>query len=976
MSRFIAIAAIVALGVSFFVGIKAIGPDLMSTAKDYFSDNNLMDLRVASTIGLDENDMASLRSLNGVGTVMGIKYVDALVRVNGETESDIDGTRISTRAYSIDPELLGAYLSGSDKKSFLNFPELVSGRYPSSSGECVVDESKLSTPDSYKPGNIITLELENDDLSDTLATTQFTIVGVIRTPYYLSFERGNTDIGSGKLGTFIYIPEEDFVTDYYTEAYITLNGSEQYEPYSDDYQRFVEPFYQSVSELGSERVAFRVSELGKSLPELIQQGKTEIANATAAANSQLGDLLKTIELLRDLVNNGQQKIADAQRQIDEKFGELQTQLDSGSTAYQNAMSQYQTNYNTWLSNKTLYDNKVVEWNTQSAQLAAKQQEYNQKKAQYDQALSTYNSTESLFEQSRSVLTQLQAMQQQSASNEDIQNVLGVIQVLYPDLASSIRGLTSTGMVEYAIATITPMLDNYAAQLASQKIELDKADAALAAAQAELTLAQTTLDSAKTELDSQKSNLDSAEAQLNSVYSQITGQSSQISTGRLELALQKIEAESQLNNLRSEVANAPANLEKAETAYNDALNKLNEGIAEVNSRLQAAEDAYSRLPSARWYVFDRDDTPGYTSFETTAQNMNNLANIFPVFFFIVAGFVCLSTMNRMVRDDRQAIGTYRALGYKTMAIASKYVLYAVLAGFIGSVVGIAGGIYLFPWAISTAYRVMYTLPPLNYHLPVIPAVLSLVVAFICTVGSAAYSASLELRVNPALLMRPKAPKPGKRVLLERIGFIWNHLGFSSKITVRNLMRNKKRLFMTIIGITGCMSLMLASIGAFYSISSLMEDQFGAEGISLYDVTIVFSGPIDVNAPTSDFKAVSDDQRLASLMLCSMKSVSSRSSATSKSDDVYLFVPENNDALNVFVNLYFNIAAVNFIVGSAVPCYGKHHYFRSVLAVCSFAPDVRACGVLYARTSPYLNGFVLFVFGIKITFVGNMPFDVCV
>ncbi|MCR5040529.1 MAG: FtsX-like permease family protein [Clostridia bacterium] len=900
-SRFVAIAAIIALGVSLFIGIKATGPDLIKTAEGYFSDDRLMDLRVQSSIGLDENDIASLRAVTGVESVMPVKFADALVKVNGEAENDIDGTRISTRLYSLDPELLGGRLGGSDKASFLNFPELVSGRYPSSAGECVVDASALSTPESYQPGNVISVELEDSDISAVLNTTEFVIVGVIRTPYYLSFERGNTNVGSGKLGTFIYVPLENFKADYYTEAYIRIAGSDSFDPYSEEYTEFISQYASSVRELANERVAFRVSELARSLPELIRSGEAAIESARAGADSQLSELVETIDTLRNLVANGQTMIAQAQAEIDAKFGQAQDQLDSSSAAYQNAIATYQSNYNTWLANKSLYESKMAEWNTQSANLAAKQQEYNLKKAQYDQAESTLNATKDLFEQSRSVLAQLQQMQQNSLRNEDLSSVLGVIQVLYPDLFSSISGLTSTGMVSYAIATITPMLDGYAAQIASQEQDLENARTALKTAEVELSAAQVALNAAKDELDANKAALDSAEATLNSVYSQITGQSTQLSSGRLELALEKIQAESQLNTLKSEVANAPANLEKAETAYNEALESLNNGISQISEQVAAAEATYNMLPNAKWYVYDRDDTPGYRSLETTAQNMEALADIFPVFFFLVAAFVCLSTMNRMVKDDRGAIGTYRALGYGTLAIASKYIIYSAVAGFIGSAVGMAGGMFLFPWAISTAYSVMYTIPPLRYSLPMVPSVLSVVVSFICTVGAAAYSASTELRSSPAALMRPKAPKPGKRVLLERAGALWSRMSFSSKVTVRNLMRNKKRLIMTVVGIAGCMSLMLASIGTFYSISSLMDDQFGEDGISMYDVTFVFTSPVKLDDPSPDFIAMTEDSRISSLMLTSMKSVTGRSDHSKKTEDVYLFVPENASALNVFINL---------------------------------------------------------------------------
>ena len=227
-SRFISIMLIVALGSAFFVGIKATPKDMYSTAEEYFSEYNLLDLRIQSVAGLTDSDVDAINGIDGIDYVAGQKFIDALVTVNGSIETDIDGTQISTRAYAISPDHIADFLNGVNDGSFMNRPELIEGRYPTSVNECLVDASTLSTPDSFIIGNTITLETENGTEPSELSVSSFKIVGIIRSPYYISFERGNTTIGSGKVGTFIIIPEEAFTTDYYSEIYINFQGADYF----------------------------------------------------------------------------------------------------------------------------------------------------------------------------------------------------------------------------------------------------------------------------------------------------------------------------------------------------------------------------------------------------------------------------------------------------------------------------------------------------------------------------------------------------------------------------------------------------------------------------------------------------------------------------------------------------------------------------------------------------------------------------
>ena len=213
-SRFFSIIAIVALGVSFFTGMNSVSPDMYDTIRQYAIESNMSDIQIISTAGLTDNDVAVIQSINGIESVVGEKFVDGVVKVNGNPVSDTDGSEMTIRALPLDLTKLANANAGVNDRTFMNRPQLVEGSWPTSPNQCVVDESSLSTPDEFKIGATISIEGENKDLTKSLENQQFTIVGIIRSPLYISYERGYTNIGTGKLGTFMYIPSENFLDDY------------------------------------------------------------------------------------------------------------------------------------------------------------------------------------------------------------------------------------------------------------------------------------------------------------------------------------------------------------------------------------------------------------------------------------------------------------------------------------------------------------------------------------------------------------------------------------------------------------------------------------------------------------------------------------------------------------------------------------------------------------------------------------------
>lgn len=883
------------MGTAFFVGIKAASPDMLATAEKYYISYNLMDIRVQSTIGLTDSDLNSLLEVGNIAYGTGVKFVDALVRVNGSIESDIDGTQISTRAYSIDPDKISNYVLGYEDGSYINRPELLSGRYPESVNECLVDASTLSTPQSYKIGNVITLEGGTADSS--LNVNSFTIVGVIQSPYYISFERGNTDIGSGKIGTYIIIPEEAFTADYYSEIYLTAEGSDSYAPYSDEYYDYISSVTAAIGDAAQNCINKRVTELRTTLPQKISDAQKKINDAKA----ELADAQKQKDELEQKIKDSEADLELRKTNYENDYKQAQDSLASNRTEYVAAVENYSKLYDE-------FEKKVAEYDKNYEMVNKASDAYDELNSKLTSAQNTKNiaasavaTTKTLVDTVESVMQQLAEKQSSSFDAKEIQAIIGVLQTAYPELYAAIPNLTTAGTLALAIDTITPYLDKQKSNLAVEEKKLEQTQATLDGYRKQLNDAEYALTAASTLLASAKKERDKANADLTEYYQKLQSTGINLSTGDLQLAVEKMQAENEIKAAEDKLKEAKTTLASLETTLNDSRQQLDSKLSAVYSELDKAQNTFNNLDSAKWFVYDRSATPGYTGYGQASENIGVLANIFPVFFFLIACLICLTTMGRMVEDDRTLLGTYKALGYEEKNVSAKYIIYAASAGFIGFVLGVGIGIFLFPYAIFKAYSVMYSMPALIYRVPWLYILAAFVISLACTAGTAAAVCRTDLRDAPAKLMRAKAPRPGNRILLEKINFIWRRMSFSHKVMFRNLFRNKGRLIMTVAGIAGCTALLLSSLGMYNSLDAIVKKQYGKNAISKFDFQIVFSESQDSSAPSPEYTAVSSYSKVKSLMPISMKSVTGGSDNSSKEYDVYILVPENTASLTEYVEM---------------------------------------------------------------------------
>lgn len=593
LGRFFAIMAIVAIGVAFFAGVTASSGDMKHSSDSYYDEYNMNDIRILSSIGFTSQDIEAVSKVYGVKAVYKTNTHDVLVDYDGrENVAHISGVPVG---------------KASDDDSYINQLRIKEGRLPQNDKECVVKYE--DTRKSMQVGDVISFKSgTEDDINDTFKDTEYTVVGIVYTPCYVSYDLGSSGIGNGHINYCIYVGDDEFKNNYYTECYAVIDGAKDMDTYSDEYKKLIDKYADDIKAISKERLDIRK--------------QTVIDEYTRAKADKKEELLETIK-------------------------------------------------------------KNVE--------------------------------DSITEQ---------------------------YQAYYP-------GMDVSSMIAPYVKTAY-----------------------------EKAVAQFDFDAVNAEYDK----------------------------------------------------------------------KMNETLADSDSW--------------EWYVLTRESSYSFRDYESSANRMKAIATVFPLFFIIVAGLVCLTTMTRMVEEERGLIGTYKALGYGKATIALKYVIYAFLASLTGAVIGCAAGLRLFPYIIYESWNIIYQMPAIKYASHTILSVVAVASLILVTLIATLYSCYNELSEVPSALMRPKAPKNGKKILLEHT-FIWKHLSYTKKVTMRNIFLYKKRFFMTVIGIAGCGALITAGFGIKDSVQSIIDNQYGQ--IIHYDNILVFNKNADSDARNNLSDKISSDEYYKSSLM---------------------------------------------------------------------------------------------------------------
>ena len=838
LGRFLAIAAIVALGTGFYAGLRMTAPDMKLAADEYFDGTSLMDIRVLSTLGLTDDDIAALRHVEGVEAVMPARETDVM--------ASIDGEQYATRVHSLPDAARTSDTSDgvharSDDPDYLNRPLLVRGSWPQKTGECVLS-ANLVENDAIAVGDTLTITEGVQDVDQTLVTRTYTVTGFVNAPYYAtSSSMGETTLGSGSIQQYMYVPESDFSADLpYTEAYLAVRGVANERASSDAYQRLVDEVADRIKALAPEREQARVDQLKSDAQKELDEKRADYERERADAQSQLDDAKRQLDDAAATIAASEQGLADgqaaydsgaselasrrasAQAQLDDaerQIAEGQAQLDAQRPQLDDAAGQLQAARAQWQQGADALAAAWGDWQRQSDELDAgitrAQAGVADAAAGVDRIQKGIDALEEQIKQldpdkDAQKIAELRAEQDAlKAQQQDLRAQMALVQATLDDLVN-----VQKPKLEAARAELQGKQD----VLDSSKVELEQQQAAYEGGKAQFDASARKLDQARADLASSRSQ---ADAQIAAAQQQLDDAAARLQDGRAQLEQGRADYDSGLAEYEQKKSDADAQLADAERRLDDAQKQIDD------------------LERPEWLVMDRTANYGAASFEADADRVDSIAAVFPFIFFLVAALVALTTMTRMVEEERALIGTFKALGYRRTRIASKYLAYAAAASGIGSILGILALSQVLPAVIMKAYGIIYFVPELPLPLPVDPGFAGLAAGLGVGVTLFATWAAVvaTLRERPAQLMLPRAPKAGKRIVLERIGPLWRHLSFSWKVTFRNLFRYKKRFVMTVIGIAGCTALLLTGLGLSNAINDIIDKQFGE--ITKYNAVVTLA-----------------------------------------------------------------------------------------------------------------------------------------
>lgn len=1016
ISRFAAVFAIVALGVGFLAGLNATPIDMKESMERYMDDGNFYDLRIVSTLGLTDDDVAALQQVEGVRQVQPGYSADLLVEVDGDT--------VVSRAHSLP----------APENNTINRLNLVEGRLPEKSGECVVEASSTKKQSSYTVGTKLVVGKANEDLDTKLNTTEYTVVGIVHNANYFSFEREPASVGNGTVKLVFYIPQQDFAYEAYTEVYLTAEGALEQDSLGDDYQTNIDTVKANVEAIADARCEARYDGIIADARVELDDAWAEYNDAKADADQQLADAAAELADGKQQLADGQKEVDDGERQYADGLNELTSneallndgaaQLADAEAQLKDAEAQLQAGEDELAANapkleaarkqledgQAQYEAGLKQYNDGLAQIEAAEKQLADAKAQldanadaYQQGIETFadklgldaaqvdafigwlaercnangtqppQTVEELWQaiqdyggltipdsltqeqvdairaQASDLLDAIDAIpadtlpeeQQQrlqeartyiaavadaadpAAMQIALQNAVDWVRQFAPELPDDIRDKLNAAieawwaslpednkaqleelvsgvgqLTQYRLGLL--QYEQGAAQLAAARAELEANAPKLAAAKAQLDDGWKQYYDGLAQYEDGKKQLADARAQIEDGWATLQDKKLQMADARRQIDDAKgqlSDARKQLDDAKATIAENLQKLRDGEIEYEDAKAEAEKALADARAKIEDGEAALNDVEYPTWYVWDRSKNVSYASFTANVDKLTAITTIFPVFFFLVAALVVSTTMTRMVEEERLQIGTLKALGYSGAAIMQKYLLYAFTAAAAGTAAGLAVGFKAFPSIIWSAYEMMYYMPSIATPWRLSQALFAGGTLILLTVGITALACRTTLQENPAALMLPRAPKAGERILLERITPLWRRLPFSWKVTCRNLLRYKKRFWMTVIGVAGCTSLLVAGFGISDSLNSIITKQYG--DIYHYDLmTIVTKQEAAESGPVYDY--LYNKENTTDSLTVAMEST--RQDGPDGEMDVYLMVPQDVDKFAEFADLH--------------------------------------------------------------------------
>ena len=848
LGRFFAILSIIALGVGFFSGVRDTTPAMVHTVDAFWQEKQLYDYRLVSTLGWEEQDVAFFRMQGNVRAAEGSQTLDLLCR--GE-----DGADYVLKSHSIPQKI--------------NLLELTEGRMPEKANECIMDAGMnlgLSVGDTiYLSGS------NSQETRDAVRYSKFKIVGAAHSSYYLNYERGSTSLGNGTVAGYLYLPPEAYEREAFSEIYIRFDQDDQI--YSKAYNNAMDAREEHWKALTKAQAEKRYDRIVAEAKKELQKGKDELAEKRAEGLQELEDAAKEL-------GDGKRELASAAKELEDAARELEdarTKLEDAQKELEDAKQKLDDGQIELESAGEQLESSQAQLDSAAAQLAESEQRIADGQAQLDAAKTAIDSNDAALREQANAL---------AAQETELEAAMAYFEMLPPE--------------EQAKLTAGQ------AALREGREKLNAAQAQITAARQELAAQQTALDDGRNQLAQGRAEYEAGVAAYEEGLQQFEAAKQELADGEQAYAdgvqeyengkrdyedgLQKYE------DGKIEYEDGVREFEDGLKEYQDGKAEFDEKIADAEAELADAEAEIADLEHPDTFVLDRSVNIGYSCFESDSQIVEQVARVFPLFFILVAALVCMTTMSRMVEEQRTGIGTLKALGYSEGQIMGKFAFYAGSAAVIGCVIGFAVGTIVFPTVIWTTYQMMYIPLSIKLVFDWQMALLSLVASLLCSIGATWLSCRIELQETAAGLMRPKAPKAGKRVLLEYLPFLWNRLKFLHKVSIRNIFRYKGRFFMMVVGIGGCTALLLTGFGLKDTVADFAEVQYNE--IVTADASLGFRNDIHGELPAK-LKEVIDAQSEKSILLReTMLDLVTKDTVKAMN----ILIPDTPDTFGNFMNLH--------------------------------------------------------------------------
>ena len=919
-SRFFSIMILVALSVAFLSGLKATAPDMKHTGDDYLDSLHLADIQVLSTLGLTDEDIAALRAHDKIEDAEG-EYVidafassdslDAVVKVLSLTDRGISDVLLREGRM---PERADECVVEENMLSLMSIS--IGDTITLTPGD---DLSDALAQDTYTVVGTVRspVYLAVERGTSTLGS------GTVKAYLYLPREAFTLDYYTA---AYVRVSGAAEMTAFYSDYDDYIDAViDELEPFGDARAQLrhddlvdeaTEKLDDAQKELDDAK-AEADKELGDAQKELndarrklddgwkeYDDGKQELADSRVKlddAKAELEDgeqeyadgVKKYDQAVRDYekgqkdyadgvkdYEKGAQQLADGADELEagkEKLDEGQKQLDALGNTVAGAL-QNDPNYAGVTGGTIIDELGRGDENTAAATDAALDKMRAQLEGGIAQAQQGLAKIDAGIEQCDEVLAQIDAAL--AALGED-QSELAAAQRAALERQRADTAVQRSALVQQrgeVSAQLSELQSQLAAlstvssgSIAANKQQLDQGRADYESGKQQLSAGYRDLRDGKKELDKAKKELDEAPQKLADARKELADARKELDDGWKEY----YDGEEKYADGEKELADAYRELTDGEKDYREGLREYEDGKAEADEKIADAEEKIADarrkvadIESCEWYLFSRSYNPGYTGYGQDAERMANLASVFPVIFFLVAALVCLTTMTRMVEEQRVQIGSLKAMGYSGLAISRKYLLYGLLPSLTGGLIGLVIGYILFPKMIFTAYQIMYQMPNIELRAYGGISAYSLLAAVACTTLATLWACLATLRETPASLMRPRTPKAGKRVFLEYIKPLWRKMSFTHKVTARNLFRYQKRFWMTVIGIGGCTALIIAGFGMRSSLLFTMSRQY--DDLFHYSAQVTLSSNVlpEERQAVEDFLA--GDSRVVNDVPCTASS----------------------------------------------------------------------------------------------------------